>query len=63
MSQVTDVAEKEIQEPMGDQVMTTEPDLRLCVFVVLFTFNKYSEFFCFSVNLNSCNSWTVEDGF
>jgi hypothetical protein len=45
MSQVTDVAEKEIQEPMGDQVMTTEPDLRLCVFVVLFTFNKYSEFF------------------
>jgi len=44
MSQVTDVAEKEIQEPMADQVTMMEPELRLCVFVVLFTFNKYSEF-------------------
>jgi hypothetical protein len=33
MSQVTDVAEKEIQEPMADQVMTMGPELRLCVFV------------------------------
>jgi len=33
MSQVTDVAEKEIQEPMAVQVMTTEPELRSCVFV------------------------------
>jgi len=33
MSQVTDVAEKEIQEPMADQVTTMEPQLRLCVFV------------------------------
>jgi len=33
MSQVTDVAEKEIQEPMADQVTTMEPELRLCVFV------------------------------
>jgi len=33
MSQVTDVAEKEIQEPMADQVTMMEPELRLCVFV------------------------------
>jgi hypothetical protein len=29
----TDVAEKEIQEPMADQVTMTEPELGLCVFV------------------------------
>jgi len=33
MSQVTDVAEKEIQEAMADQVTMTEPELCLCVFV------------------------------
>jgi hypothetical protein len=33
MSQVTDIAEKEIQEPMADQVTMTEPELSLCVFV------------------------------
>ena len=33
MSQVTDVAEKEIQESMADQVTMMEPELRLCVFV------------------------------
>ena len=27
MSQVTDIAEKEIEEPMADQVTTTEPEL------------------------------------
>ena len=32
MSQFTDVAEKEIQEPIADQVMV-EPELSLCVFV------------------------------
>ena len=32
-SQVTDVAEKVIQEPMADQVMTMEPELRSRVFV------------------------------
>jgi len=42
VSQLTDVAE-EIQEPMADQV-TKEPELSLCVFLVLFTFNKCSEF-------------------
>ena len=33
MSQVTDVAEKEIEEPMADQVTTTELKLHLFVFV------------------------------
>jgi len=33
MSQVPDVAEKEIQEPMAEKVMMTEPELSLCVFV------------------------------
>jgi len=33
MSQVTDVAEKEIQESMADQVKMTEPELSLCPFV------------------------------
>jgi len=27
MSQVTDIAEKEIEEPMADQVTRTEPEL------------------------------------
>jgi len=31
MSQVTDVAEKEIQEPKSDKVMTSEPELSLFV--------------------------------
>ena len=42
MSQDTDIAGKEIQEPMVDQVTMTEPELSF--FRVLFTFNKYSEF-------------------
>lgn len=33
LSQVTDVAEREIHEPMADQLRTTEPELSLCVFV------------------------------
>jgi len=33
MSQVTDVAEKEIQEAVADKVTMTEPELCLCVFV------------------------------
>ena len=33
MSQVTDVAEKGIEEPMADQVTMTEPELSLCVLV------------------------------
>ena len=43
LSQVTDIAE-EIQEPMADQVIMTEPELILCFSWVLFTFNKYSEY-------------------
>jgi len=33
VSQVSDIAEREIQEPMADQVTTTEPELSLCVLV------------------------------
>jgi hypothetical protein len=33
MSQVTDVAEKEKQEPVADEVVTMEPELSLCLFV------------------------------
>jgi hypothetical protein len=33
VSLVTDVVVKEIQEPMADQVMATEPELSLYVFV------------------------------
>jgi hypothetical protein len=44
MSQVTDVAEKEIQEAMADQVTMTEPELCLCFCRILFIYNKYSEF-------------------
>jgi len=44
MSQFTDVAEKEIQEPMADEITVMEPELSVCVFLVLFTFNKYSQF-------------------
>ena len=33
MSEVTDVAEREIQEPVAEQVRMTEPELSLCVFV------------------------------
>jgi hypothetical protein len=29
---------------MADQVITVKPELNFCIFVVLFTFNKYSEF-------------------
>ena len=45
MSQVTDVAEKENQEPMADQVITTGPELNLylSLFLVLFTFDRFSE--------------------
>jgi len=32
MSQDTDIAGKEIQEPMVDQVTMTEPELSLCIF-------------------------------
>ena len=33
MSQDTDIAGKEIQEPIADQVTMTEPELSLCVFL------------------------------
>jgi len=33
MSQVSDVAEKEIQESVADQVITLVPELSLCLFV------------------------------
>ena len=38
MSQVTDVAGKEIQEPMADEVVIAkEPELDLCFFVECFS--------------------------
>ena len=62
MSQVSDVAWTEIQEPMADEVITKECELGLCLCWVLFTFNKYWD--CgFSGNLYSWNNWTVENGF
>jgi len=30
MSQFTDVAEKEIQEPMADEITVMEPELSVC---------------------------------
>jgi hypothetical protein len=33
-----------VQEPMADQVITMEPKLSLSFCLVLFIFNKYSEF-------------------
>ena len=46
MSQVTDIAEKENQEPVIDQVITMEHELSLGhFFKVLFIVNKYSGFF------------------
>jgi len=44
MSQVSNVAEMENQEPIADQVITMEPELNLSFCTVLFTFNKYSLF-------------------
>jgi len=46
MSQFTDVAEKEIQEPLAVQVMTTEPELRLCVFVECCSHSTNYQNFC-----------------
>ena len=34
LSQVSDTAEKEIQEPVAEKVITSEPELSLCLFVV-----------------------------
>jgi len=56
MSQVTDVAEKENQEPMADQVITMESELNLSFCRMLFTFNKYSFFLA---SLIICNLETV----
>jgi len=57
--QVTDVAEKENQEPVADQIITTEPKLNVSFCRVLFTLNKYVLFLPSLVNLYSRNSWTV----
>ena len=63
MSQFTDVAEKEIQEPMAGQVMTMEPELSLCVFVESCSHLTNIQNFWLPSNLYSCNSWTVGNGF
>ena len=56
MSQVTDVAEKEFQEPMADQVITLERELSLS-FCSVFTFSKYSVFLSSVV---ICTNETIE---
>ena len=33
ISQVTDIEDREVQEPMADQVATNEREVSLCVFV------------------------------
>jgi hypothetical protein len=47
MSQVTDIAEKEIQEPMTELVVTTEPELSLCVFVECSYLTNIQDFWLF----------------
>jgi len=44
MSQISDVAEKENQEQVADQVITMGPKINLSSCRVLFTFKKYSLF-------------------
>jgi len=46
VSQVTHVAEKQNVEPVIDQVITMEPELRLCIFVE-----------CCSLLINTQNLW------
>jgi len=42
MSQVTDVAEKGIQEPKAEKLITSEPELSVYLFFWMSTFNKNS---------------------
>jgi hypothetical protein len=46
MYQVSDVAGKEIQEPMADEVITKEPELDLCFFVECFSHLTNIQKFC-----------------
>jgi hypothetical protein len=59
LSQVTDIAE-EIQEPMADQVITTEPELILCFSWVLFIFNKFSEYMASLCINETVGLWGVD---
>jgi hypothetical protein len=61
MSQVSDVAEKENQEPIADEVITMEPELNLS-FCRVFTFNKYSSFLTslvICIHETDCGEWTL----
>jgi len=62
MSQVSDVAEKENQEPMADQVITVGPELNLCLSVECCSHLTNILNSDFSCNLYSWNSSTVENG-
>ena len=46
MSQLSDVAEKEIQESMIDQVITSETELSLCIFVECCSLLTNIQYFC-----------------
>jgi len=64
MSQVTDLAEKENQQPMTDQVITMEPKLGLCVFFECcshLTNIKDLWFNCLSIFLQmlGCGEWIL----
>ena len=73
LSKVTDIAEKENQEPMRDQVITMESELILCPFVECCSHLTYSEFLislviCIHETFGLCrmcfeNIWTVQNGF
>jgi len=63
MSQVIDVAEKEIQEPVADQVITLEQELCLCLFVECSLLANI-QYFCLlgqSVLMNQldCGEWIL----
>jgi len=62
MSQVSDVAEKENQEQVTDQVITMGPKINLSSCRMLFTFNKYSLFLAsliICIHETDCGEWIV----
>jgi len=63
MSQFTNVADKEFQEPMADQVMMMEPELCLCVFVRCSQHLINIQTFLSYRLVYSCNCCTVENRF
>ena len=62
MSELTDIAEKKSQEQLADKVVTMEFEFSLCLFVECCLQFRSIQNFCFSCNLYSENSWTMENG-